>query len=129
MKLIGLSKMFFMTPWEIVEQALARKNPPRNQMWLAERLGATPQAVNNWKKRGLPYSRLRQVAESLGLSVDHYGSAPGDLSTPYRVAVSFRAAPLAAPAVVRSTARKRKNPQVLTVPRRNLGPFRVTVRA
>jgi hypothetical protein len=34
---------------------------------------------------------------------DCYGSAPGSLAAPYRVAVSFRAAPLAAPAIVRST--------------------------
>jgi hypothetical protein len=59
-----------MTPWQVIEEALARKRPPRGPMWLAEALGETIQVVSNWKKRGVPARRYREIANVLGLTLD-----------------------------------------------------------
>jgi hypothetical protein len=75
--------MALMTTWEIVEEALARKRPPRNQEWLADQLKErtgkkiTPQAVSNWKKRGVPPARYGDLADLFELTTDQVaGRAP-----------------------------------------------------
>lgn len=67
-----------MTPWEVIEEALAQKRPPRGPAWLAEQLKERIQVVSNWKSRGkVPASRYREVAQILGLTVDQLeGLAP-----------------------------------------------------
>jgi len=66
-----------MTPWEVIEEALARRKPPQKPQWLADRLGASAQVMTNWKKRGVPPARYRAIAEVLGLTVDQVeGVAP-----------------------------------------------------
>lgn len=60
-----------MTPWDIIEIALARQfRPPRDQQWLAGSLHVTPQAVHGWKKTGVPARRFREIAGLLNLTVD-----------------------------------------------------------
>lgn len=59
-----------MTPWEVIEEALAHRRPRRTFQWLAEQLGIEPQAVGNWKSRGVPPRRYRDIAAVLGLSLD-----------------------------------------------------------
>lgn len=67
-----------MTPWEIIEQALTHRKPPRSPKWLADQLGNTSiQVVQNWKTRGVPPARYRAIASALGISVDQLeGLAP-----------------------------------------------------
>lgn len=62
--------MVGMSPWEVIEEALARKKPPQKPQWLADRLGLSAQVMTNWKKRGVPPGRFRSIAEALGLTVD-----------------------------------------------------------
>lgn len=64
-----------MTPWEVIEQALARRRPPKNQEWLAVQLSKsgkaiTPQGVSNWKSRGVPPARFAELADLFGLTTD-----------------------------------------------------------
>lgn len=59
-----------MTPWQVIEEALARKRPPRGPQWLADQLDETVQVVSNWKARGVPPRRFREIANVLGLTVD-----------------------------------------------------------
>lgn len=59
-----------MNVWDIVEAALARHRPPRDQQWLAASLDVTPQAVHKWKKDGVPPRRYREIATLLGLTID-----------------------------------------------------------
>lgn len=59
-----------MTPWQVIEEALAHKRPPRSQKWLAEELGESVQTISNWKNRGVPARRFRDIANVLGLTVD-----------------------------------------------------------
>lgn len=59
-----------MTPWEVVQEALAHQRPKRDQAWLAEKLGVEAQAVTNWKTRGVPTKRYRDIAKLFGLTVD-----------------------------------------------------------
>lgn len=67
---IGLSDSGGMTPWEVIEEALLRRRPARNMKWLAEQLGEKIQTVSNWKARGVPARRFREIGKALGLSVD-----------------------------------------------------------
>jgi hypothetical protein len=63
--------------WQIIEQALAHKKPPRKVQWLADKLDVSAQVMTNWKTRRVPAARLRSIAEALGLSVDQLeGLAP-----------------------------------------------------
>jgi hypothetical protein len=59
-----------MTPWQVIEEALARKRPPRGAKWLADELKESIQTVSNWKARGVPVRRYREIANALGLTVD-----------------------------------------------------------
>jgi hypothetical protein len=59
-----------MTPWEVIEQALQHKKPPRNLQWLADQLEVSIQVVVNWRSRGVPARRFRDIASALGLTVD-----------------------------------------------------------
>ncbi len=69
-----------MTPWQYVEAELQRRGLAN--LWLAERLNTTPQAVSNWKTRGIPKRMLRSVAEVFGWSVDQIeGIEPIDLGS------------------------------------------------
>jgi hypothetical protein len=71
------ARILQMTPWEVIEEALARRKPPQKPQWLADRLGASAQVMTNWKKRGVPAARYRAIAEVLGLTVDQVeGVAP-----------------------------------------------------
>lgn len=63
--------------WQIIEQALGCKRPPRNAKWLADKLDVSAQVMTNWKTRRVPAGRLRAIAEALGLSLDQLeGLAP-----------------------------------------------------
>lgn len=77
MKLEAVARIGQMTPWEVIEEALARRKPPQKPQWLADRLGVTAQVMTNWKRRGVPAARYRAIAEALGLTVDQVeGVAP-----------------------------------------------------
>lgn len=66
-----------MDTWHVIEEALHHMRPRRSPLWLSEQLGVTIQVVSNWKARGVPPSRLREIARALGLSVDQLeGVAP-----------------------------------------------------
>lgn len=56
--------------WNVVESAMARHRPPRDQQWLADAMRVTPQAVHRWKKDGVPARRFRDLANLLGLTID-----------------------------------------------------------
>lgn len=65
------------TPWQVIEQALARRRPPRGPKWLADELEESIQTVSNWKARGVPARRMRAIGRVLGLSLDQLeGLAP-----------------------------------------------------
>ena len=66
-----------MDTWQIIEEALNNMRPRRSMLWLSEQLGVTIQVVSNWKSRGVPASRRREIATALGMSVDQLdGLAP-----------------------------------------------------
>lgn len=66
-----------MEPWDVIEGALARRKPPRDQAWLATQLGIRAQAVTNWKTRGVPKTQYEALADLLGLSLEQIaGRAP-----------------------------------------------------
>lgn len=65
-----LSDSADMTPWEIIQESLVRKRPVRNMQWLAEQLDVKIQVVSNWKLRGVPAKRFRDIASALGITVD-----------------------------------------------------------
>lgn len=65
-----LSDSADMTPWEVIEEALLHKRPVRNLQWLADQLGTTIQVVVNWRTRGVPPRRYRDIAAALGLTID-----------------------------------------------------------
>ena len=74
-----------MTTWEIIEEALQRRRPPRGPQWLSEQLAlqegvkASLQAIAHWKDRGVPTAKRRSIARVLGLSLDQIdGQAPLD---------------------------------------------------
>jgi hypothetical protein len=72
-----LSDSADMTPWEVIEEALVHKKPRRNLQWLADQLATTIQVVHNWKARGVPARRYRDIASVLGINVDQLeGLAP-----------------------------------------------------
>jgi hypothetical protein len=68
--LIHLSEIHGMGTWHVIEEALVHMRPRRTPLWLSEQLGVTIQVVSNWKARGVPASRFREIAKTLGLSVD-----------------------------------------------------------
>ena len=57
-----------MTPWEVIQEALLHRRPIRNLQWLAEQLGVSIQAVVNWRARGVPANRYRDIAAALGIT-------------------------------------------------------------
>lgn len=59
-----------MTPWEVIEEALAHRRPRRGPKWLADELHEKIQVVSNWKARGVPARRYRDIATVLGLTID-----------------------------------------------------------
>lgn len=59
-----------MSPWEVIQEALDHKKPRRNLQWLADQIGASIQVVVNWKTRGVPAKRYRDVASALGITID-----------------------------------------------------------
>jgi hypothetical protein len=66
-----------MTTWDVIEEAMLRRRPARTMKWLAEELGERIQTVSNWKARGVPVRRLREIGQVLGLTVDQLeGVAP-----------------------------------------------------
>lgn len=77
MQLIALGNKELMSPWEVIDGALARMKPKRDQAWLAQQLGLGAQAITNWKKRGVPRSRYEDLAGILRLSMEQVaGKAP-----------------------------------------------------
>jgi hypothetical protein len=72
-----LSEIRAMDTWQIIEDALLHMKPRRNMLWLSEQLGVKIQVVSNWKARGVPPSRRRDIANAIGLSMDQIdGLAP-----------------------------------------------------
>lgn len=71
-----------MTPWENINKELDRRH--KSWAWLAVKLGTTDQVVHNWKKRGVPSSRFRAIAEALHpFTVDQIegiGQAPTNIA-------------------------------------------------
>jgi hypothetical protein len=65
-----LSESLLMDTWQIIEEALIHMRPRRTMLWLSEQLGVSIQVVSNWKARGGPASRRREIATALGMSVD-----------------------------------------------------------
>lgn len=66
-----------MTPWQVIEQALLHRRPSRSPKWLADQLGEKIQVISNWKARGVPARRYREIAQALGITVDQLeGLAP-----------------------------------------------------
>ena len=59
-----------MTPWEVINEVLAHRNPRQDLAWLANRLQFSIQRVYNWKDRGVPTKHYRDVAAALGISID-----------------------------------------------------------
>lgn len=62
------AKNLWMTPWEVIEEALARRK--RKPQWLADQLHVTAQVMTNWKTRKVPPARYREISEALGITVD-----------------------------------------------------------
>lgn len=58
-----------MGPWEVIEAALARRKPSRDQAWLAAQLEISEQAVSNWKTRGVPSRQYERLADLLNLTI------------------------------------------------------------
>lgn len=75
--LMACPTIFGMTPWEVIEEALVRRRPVQNKEWLARQLGVKPQAIGNWRERGVPPGRFRALGKVLQLTVDQIeGEAP-----------------------------------------------------
>lgn len=81
--------------WHTVDKELTAR--AKTWAWLARQLGETDQAVNNWKRRGVPPRQHFGIAEALGWSLDRllgrvgpdidatndqYESLSGDISRP-----------------------------------------------
>lgn len=64
-----------------------RKRPEAQRgevAWLARKIGATVQTVNNWKKRGIPFKQRPAVASAIGWSVEQLqGLAPPPAVWPF----------------------------------------------
>jgi len=55
----------------VLQAARARPEAQKGAVaWLARKVGATVQQVNNWKKRGIPFKQRPAVASVLGWSVE-----------------------------------------------------------
>lgn len=71
-----------MTPWENINKELDRRH--KTWAWLAQELGTTDQVVHNWKKRGVPSSRFRAIAEALTTftvdQIEGVGQAPTNIN-------------------------------------------------
>jgi hypothetical protein len=65
-----LSESADMTPWEVIEEALAHMRPVRSLQWLADEIKVSIQVVVNWRTRGVPPRRYRDVAAALGITID-----------------------------------------------------------
>ena len=91
-----LAKNIPMSPWEVIDAELKKRR--LNWQWLADRLEMTIQRVQNWKKRGVPASHYRAIADALSpLTVDQIegvsqgvtsiagGRMAGELSAALRV--------------------------------------------
>ena len=57
-----------MTPWERLEKEMARKR--KSLAALYEVTGASRQAVEHWRVRGIPARHMRACAEFVGRSMD-----------------------------------------------------------
>ena len=56
------------TIFEIIQERLAQLNKKNN--WLADKIGTSPQNINNWRVRGVPPKEVARVAQALGLDRD-----------------------------------------------------------
>jgi len=56
------------TIFEIVQERLAQLKKKNN--WLADKIGTSPQNINNWRVRGIPAKEVTKLAEVLGLDRD-----------------------------------------------------------
>ena len=63
-----------MNPMQLVEAEIRRRGS--NLAHLAQKLGVRSQDLNNWKKRGIPRTKQKLIADDLGWSVDYllYGA-------------------------------------------------------
>ena len=98
------------------------EGPPYPTAWSKRESASPPCGYVVWCGPLLPSCTPR--TSTFGQSIRSHAELPRCLAAVSDYAVSFHAAPGAALAIVWSTARKRKSPQGLTVPRRNLGSLR-----
>lgn len=56
--------------WTTIDAALREMRPQRNWAWLARKLDATEQTVNNWKRRKVPANRYADIAAAFGCSIE-----------------------------------------------------------
>jgi len=67
--------------WHTVDKELTARS--KTWAWLARQLGETDQAVNNWKRRGVPARQHYGIAEALNWPLDRLlGRSGPDLSLP-----------------------------------------------
>lgn len=59
-----------MTPWSVIEKTCIHRRIQNWQSWLAGEIGVTLAAVNNWKRRGVPAVKYRDISEALGISLE-----------------------------------------------------------
>lgn len=59
-----------MTPWTVIEKTCIHRRIQNWQSWLAEELGMSVARVNNWKRRGVPPAKYRDIAEALSISLE-----------------------------------------------------------
>lgn len=95
------------------------EGPPYPTAWSKRESASPPCGYVVWCGPLLPSCTPR--TSTFGQSIRSHAELPRCLAAVSDYAVSFHAAPGAALAIVWSTARERKSPQGLTVPRRNLG--------
>jgi transcriptional regulator with XRE-family HTH domain len=56
-----------------------------NQSELADAVGASPQDITNWKKRGMPAAKYKSVADALHIRVDELLTGVQEARPPYEV--------------------------------------------
>lgn len=69
----------------VLECVRTRPDAQKGAMaWLARKIGAKVQTVNNWKKRGIPFKQRPLVAAAIGWSVEQLqGAVPPPAAWPF----------------------------------------------
>lgn len=68
--------------WNKIEAELDRRRKPR--AWLGRAIGATDQAMNNWRTRGVPAKLHKPIADAAAADVDAYVRRPDDRPARHR---------------------------------------------